>query len=135
LTKNRQSRNQSEAPQSSEHHSDAQYSRRRSGISGFCDAHRRIRCLASRAHRAFRNDVPFNPCFSEALVAGWRKFFAEAVMTTDRDCIDMIIDEATNALDRRLEELAEMPATKDSRKVGEESPRREKTPSPSRTSA
>lgn len=50
----------------------------------------------------------------------WRQFFAAAVMTTDSSCIDMVIDEATNALDRRLEELAGMPATEDSRKEGEE---------------
>jgi hypothetical protein len=41
-------------------------------------------------------------------------------MTTDPSCIDMVIDEATNALDRRLEELAGMPATEDSRQEGEE---------------
>jgi hypothetical protein len=56
----------------------------------------------------------------EAPVPDWRQFFAAAVMTTDPSCIDMVIDEATNALDRRLEELAGMRATEDSRKEREE---------------
>jgi hypothetical protein len=41
-------------------------------------------------------------------------------MTTDRDCIGIVIYEATNALDRRHEELSKMPSTGESRKEGEE---------------
>jgi hypothetical protein len=37
-------------------------------------------------------------------------------MTKDPGCLDMIIDEATKALDRRLEELGKLPECEESRK-------------------
>ena len=50
----------------------------------------------------------------------WRRYFAAAVATTDPECMDMMVEEATRAVERRLRELSEIANTEESRKETEE---------------
>jgi hypothetical protein len=77
------------------------------------------RQILSGACRIECDNVPSFSCLSRL---GWPAggSFSRREMTTDRDCIGIVIYEATNALDRRHEELSKMPSTGESRKEGEE---------------
>jgi hypothetical protein len=53
-------------------------------------------------------------------VGDWRRFFTAAIMCNDTACLDLVLDEATKALDRRLDELGKMADAPETRKEGEE---------------
>jgi hypothetical protein len=39
-------------------------------------------------------------------VADWRQFYTAAILTGDPACIGFVLDEASHAMDRRLDELS-----------------------------
>jgi hypothetical protein len=41
-------------------------------------------------------------------VATWRMIYTAAILSTDPDCADIVLDEAARAMDMRLDELANL---------------------------
>lgn len=54
------------------------------------------------------------------LVPDWRRFYTAAITNRDPECLDIVIDEASKALDRRLDELGKLPKTAQNLKESEE---------------
>jgi hypothetical protein len=57
---------------------------------------------------------------ARAPLPDWRRFYNAAITTRDPECLDFIIDEATKALDRRLDELGKLPKNTENLKESEE---------------
>ncbi len=50
----------------------------------------------------------------------WRRFYTAAITNRDPKCLDIVVDEASKALDRRLDELGKLPKTALNLKESEE---------------
>jgi hypothetical protein len=49
-------------------------------------------------------------------MADWRQLYAAAILTSDPLCLEFILDEAARAMDRRLNELAEVRVASEERR-------------------